>query len=202
MAELRDELAHRSGPVQSNHVIALFNRVMNWGVEEGLIEANPGARLRKVGDVRPRERVLAADHMRRFWNALAAMETMTGEHMARAEKGHMLSPATRAILRLLLLTGQRRREVVEATKAELEMDSADPVWTIPGTRTKNRLLHRLPLCPLAWSEFRKAVAASPERQPFRISLAGGCGQADLCRSCYACDGAYGLGDQNTNRVSP
>jgi hypothetical protein len=29
------------------------------------------------------------------------METMTGEHMTRAEKGRMLSPATRSILRLL-----------------------------------------------------------------------------------------------------
>ena len=59
-------------------------------------------------------RVLSASDIRLFWRALAAMEAMTGEHMARAEKGRALSPATRSILRLLLLTGQWRGEVAGA----------------------------------------------------------------------------------------
>jgi integrase len=37
---------------------------------------------------------------------------------------------------------------------------------IPGERTKNGLLHRLPLSPMAAEEFRKAVKASPAKSPF------------------------------------
>ncbi|WBT39022.1 tyrosine-type recombinase/integrase [Hyphomicrobium sp. DMF-1] len=161
IGKLRDKVAKHSGPIASNNVLILVNRVLNWAVDEGLIEFNPAARLRKVGQVKPRERVLSEDDIVKFWNALAAMETMTGEHMARGEAGRMLSPATRSVLRLLLLTGQRRSEIVQAEKSELELNIAEPVWTIPGERTKNGLLHRLPLCPRAKAEFAKAVAASP-----------------------------------------
>jgi integrase len=166
IGRFRDKVAREASPLTSNSVVELINRVLNWAVDEGIIEVNPGARLRKVGVKRPRERVLSETDIPKFWNALAAMETLTGEHIARAEKGRMLSPATRSILRLLLLTGQRRSEVVEAQKSEFELDGPEPIWTIPGARTKNRLLHRLPLCPMAVAEFRKAIAASPEKSPF------------------------------------
>src|SRR5690606_10363770 len=115
-----------------NNVLILINRVLNWGVDEGLLEFNPAARLRKVGEVKPRERVLVDADIPKFWGALEAMDVMTGEHMAKGEKGRMLSPATRSVLRLMLLTGQRRTEVVEAEKAELQLEGDDPVWTIPG----------------------------------------------------------------------
>lgn len=166
IGRFRDKVAKDASPLTSNSVIELIGRVLNWAVDEGLIELNPAARLRKVGIKKPRERVLAEGSIAKFWNALAAMETMTGEHMAKGEKGRMLSPATRSVLRLLLLTGQRRGEVVEAMKSELELDGPEPVWTIPGNRTKNGLLHRLPLCPMAAAEFRKALAATPKRSPY------------------------------------
>lgn len=161
VGKLRDKVAKNSSPIASNNVLILVNRVLNWAVDEGLIEFNPASRMRKVGQVKPRERVLSEDDIAKFWTALAEMETMTGDHVARGEAGRMMSPATRSVLRLLLLTGQRRSEIVQAEKSELELNIAEPVWTIPGERTKNGLLHRLPLCPRAKAEFAKAVAASP-----------------------------------------
>lgn len=161
IGRFRDKVAKDASPLTSNSVIELVGRVLNWAMDEGLIEVNPAARMRKAGVRKPRERVLPEADIRKFWNALAAMETMTGEHMGKGEQGRMLSPATRSILRLLLLTGQRRGEVVGAMKSELELTGREPVWTIPGERTKNGLLHRLPLCPRAKAEFEKAVAASP-----------------------------------------
>ncbi len=166
IGRFRDEVAKDASPLTSNSVVVLINRVLNWALDEGLIEVNPAARLRKVGERKPRERVLSHAGIIKFWGALDSMETMTGEHMARAEKGRMLSPSTRAILRLLLLTGQRRSEVVEAEKIELELDGDEPVWTIPGVRTKNGLLHRLPLCPMAAGLFREAIKASPKGSRF------------------------------------
>lgn len=166
IGRFRDKVAKNASPLTSNSVIVLINRVINWAVDEGIMEVNPAARLRKVGASKPRERVLSQTDIASFWNVLAGMDTMTGEHMARAEKGRMLSPATRSILRLLILTGQRRTEVTAAEKAELVLDGPEPVWTIPGKRTKNGLLHRLPLCPMAAAEFRRALAQAPARSPF------------------------------------
>lgn len=158
----RDSVAKKATPLTSNRVMVLLNRIFNWALDEGLMEFNPAARLRKVGERKPRERVLSHANIIRFWQALDVMETMTRELIARTEKGRTLSPATRSVLRLLLLTGQRRSEVVEAEKCEFELEGSEPVWTIPGKRTKNGLLHRLPLCPLAAAEFRKALARAPK----------------------------------------
>lgn len=140
VGRLRDKVVTTGGPIASNNVLTLINRVLNWAVDEGLIEFNPAARLRKVGEARPRERVLSDADIPKFWAALEAMDGLTGEHMAKGEKGRMLSPATRSALRLMLLTGQRRTEIIEAGKSELDLDSVEPVWTIPGERTKNGLL--------------------------------------------------------------
>lgn len=166
LGRFRDEVARKATPLTSNRVMVLLSRIFNWGLDEGMLEFNLAARLRKSASRKPRERVLTHANITKFWNALAAMETMTGEHMARAEKGRMLSPATRTILRLLLLTGQRRNEVTGALKSELELAGDEPVWTIPGERTKNGLLHRVPLCPMAAAEFARAVAAAPAKSPY------------------------------------
>ena len=134
IGRFRDKVAKDASPLTSNTAVELIGRVLNWALDEGMIEVNPAARLRKIGIRRPRERVLQHEDIRTFWNALTAMETMTCEHMARGEKGRMLSPATRAILRLLLLTGQRRGEVVGAMKSELVFEGKEPVWMSSGTQ--------------------------------------------------------------------
>lgn len=166
IARYRDRIAAKATPLVSNEALMLINRVLYWAMDEGLIEANPAARLRKAGKSKPRERVLTHADIKKLWSALSAMDAMTGEHMARAEKGRILSPSTRSILRLLLLTGQRRGEVCSAEKSELELDGDEPVWTIPGERTKNGLLHRLPLCSMAADIFRKAIACSPDESAY------------------------------------
>lgn len=54
-----------------------------------------------------------------------------------------LAPQFRALVRILLLTGQRLREVAEAQWSEINMDKR--VRIIPGARTKNKLPHLVPL---------------------------------------------------------
>lgn len=163
---LRDELARSSGPAASNNVLELINRVFNWAVDEGLVEINPASRLRKVSGKRPRERVLSSEEIRAFWQALDVLEHRTTNHIARGEPGRLLTLETRSILRLMLLTGQRRGEITGAEKSELNFDDDEPMWTIPGARTKNGLLHRVPLCDMAVDEFRKALTHSPPESPF------------------------------------
>jgi integrase len=49
------------------------------------------------------------------------------------------------LVRLMILTGQRRQEVAGMRRSELDGD----VWVIPGARTKNGLEHGVPLSPAA-----------------------------------------------------
>jgi integrase len=59
------------------------------------------------------------------------------------------------IVRLLLLTGQRRDEVAGMRREELQGDQ----WHLPGSRTKNGRPHVVPLVPLAL----KLIAAAGDR---------------------------------------
>ena len=99
----------------------------------------------------PRERVLTEAEIKAFWHGLA---------------GGPLGLRMERVLRLALITGQRRSEIAEAPKVELELTSADPSWTIAGARAKNGVMHRVPLTPLAVELFSAAVTdSSPMLMP-------------------------------------
>ncbi len=63
---------------------------------------------------------------------------------------------TRLALKLLLLTGQRAGEVTGSRKSELDLERS--VWNIPGSRTKNKLAHTIPLSP--WAEDLFTIASN------------------------------------------
>jgi integrase len=51
------------------------------------------------------------------------------------------------VIRLMLLTGQRRGEVAGMRWAEVDLDAG--LWALPGERTKNGRSHTVPLAPAA-----------------------------------------------------
>jgi integrase len=97
-----------------------------WAMKRGTVSANPFASLPIAKSVTKRERVLNDDEIAEIWRATDKASFPYG-----------------IIVRLLLLTGQRRAEVAGMTWAELSDDLA--TWTIPGTRTKNGAPHVVPL---------------------------------------------------------
>lgn len=50
VGKVRDAVARNSGGIESNRVVALFQRIVNFAVDEGLAKFNPAPRLRKVGE--------------------------------------------------------------------------------------------------------------------------------------------------------
>ena len=143
VAAVRDAVEANAGPIQSNRVLALFNRVANWAVEEGHWEFNPANRMRKLGQERARERVLDDTELHHLWLGLA--DAPISESMCRS-------------IKLLILVGQRRTEVIGARLDELkDLDGVAPVWEIGSQRTKNGLLHRVPLSPMAVAIFKQAI---------------------------------------------
>lgn len=122
---------------------AIFNYAMvvdpDLGEKYG-IEANPtqlvarGIRGRpgKLGKSQARQRALDDHEIGAFLSSL--------QSSAHATSGEM-----RAILKLMLLTGQRTIEVRELTFDELHLKGDAPTWRLPSTRTKNGRAHEVPL---------------------------------------------------------
>jgi integrase len=117
-----------SGPAAAIRVGSCLNTCLVWGMRKGIakIQANP-ASLTAPAKAKAREYVLSLDELRRVWRATSA-----------------LTPYDR-VIRLLLLTGQRRGEIAEMDWAEIVGDEL----RLPKARTKNKLPHTVPLAPTA-----------------------------------------------------
>ena len=87
-----------------------------WAVKRGAVQVNPFSDLPIAKSNDERERVLTDDEMVEVWRAAGGATSPYG-----------------AIIRLLILTGQRRGEVAGMTWGELSDDLA--TWTIGGERT-------------------------------------------------------------------
>ena len=126
-----DDIAVKVTPTQANRVQSLVSAVFSWAVNEGRLETTPTYRIPKRTNEKVRERVLTDNEIRQLWKC--------------TEDAGVIGDA----LRLGMLTGQRRSEVAGIPRSELDMSLGDPAWTIPGARTKNKIVHRVPLAPMA-----------------------------------------------------
>ena len=118
-AALSARIDNASGPVTANRVRATLSTVFSWAMREGLATSNPIANTNKREE-RARDRVLSADELRRIWNA------------AEGTYG--------TIIKLLLLTGQRRSEISGLRWSEVGADTIN----LPSDRTKNKRPHVVP----------------------------------------------------------
>lgn len=168
---LLDEIASRPAPIMSNRVLALLRKLYNFGIQRGLLEANPCALVKPAGVERRRERILSQEEIRGLWRGLGGEVVKGGKRRdgAVAKKDTKESgeaPVLVAAVRLMLLTAQRRGEVLRMRWDEVSEDAASieevkaPAapeekrprvhsWTIPAENAKNGRAHRVPLSPQA-----------------------------------------------------
>jgi integrase len=114
------------GPVAANRLRAHARACWGWAVQRGTLEVNPWEATPRPAREVSRERVLSDAELAALWRAAGTL-------------GQPWEP----ILRLLVLTGQRRGEVAGMRWDELDLDAG--LWSLPGTRTKNQRPHTLPL---------------------------------------------------------
>lgn len=130
------EEVSESRPFIAFHLLAYTKKLYNWAIARDLygLETSPADRVFAndvIGELQSRDRVLADGEIRALWQA-------TG-----AGLGYPFAP----FVRLLLLTGQRLREVAEMTWDEVDFDKA--LWTIPASRMKGETAHEVPLSATA-----------------------------------------------------
>jgi integrase len=117
-------IAGDSGPFASNRARAALSALFSWAIGEGLADANPVIGTNKATDEVSRDRVLTDEELSLVWRLAG-----NGDYGA--------------ILRLLVLTGQRREEVGGMLWSEIDTEGA--LWRVGADRTKNGLAHDVPL---------------------------------------------------------
>lgn len=128
-------IVKRGAPYQAHNAFAHLRRLFNWaiGSHEFGISKSPVERLRPadlIGKREARERVLTDAELRAVWNGCEAM-------------GYPYGP----LIKLMILTGQREREVADMVWSEVDLDVA--IWTVPASRMKGGRAHVVPLAPEA-----------------------------------------------------
>jgi integrase len=149
VAALLDEVEDDHGARQADYVLAIVRGVMNWyasrsddyvpPIVKGMRRTNPKERARS--------RVLTDDELCAMWKAAETDGTFG------------------ALVRLLLLTAQRRAKVVSMRRKDI---SADGVWTIPAEAREKGTGDELVLPPLALD----IVRAQPQLGDNPYVLAG------------------------------
>jgi integrase len=130
---LLDGLEAEGKHAMAKVTLAHFRKFFGWCAERDVIFELPTQRVRLNGSLKPRERALDLDELRRVWNA--------------ADK---LGGAGGAIVHMLILTGQRRHETgVMRWRDVSGLESESPLWSVPGEVTKNQRPHDVPLAPEA-----------------------------------------------------
>jgi integrase len=127
----------RKHQVSAARARSALSAMFSWAMSAGLAETNPTVGTAKPKPPPSRSRVLDDQELLAVWNA--AGDDEFGK-----------------IVRLLILTGQRRSEVGGMSWPELNTERT--AWTIPSERSKNGREHSLPLGELA----REIIASVSE----------------------------------------
>jgi integrase len=117
-------VAASNGPVSADRCRANLSSFFAWAMREGLCEANPTIATNTHSETRPRDRVLTDRELFQIWSNVPAND------FGR-------------ILKLLILTGQRREEIGALRWSEIDVDRR--LISLPGERTKNHREHQVPL---------------------------------------------------------
>jgi integrase len=128
---LVEAIRDRPSPYSAHAIFGFAGTLFSWAINRGEygLETSPCDHLkpaRLIGERKPRQRVLSDDEIRAFWRVTDRIEYPNGP-----------------LLRMLLLTGQRRAEVARARWGEF--DFAAKLWTIPPERFKSDSTHLVPL---------------------------------------------------------
>ena len=127
---LLDDVVDRGAPIAANRVLAILRKFCKWAVSREIIEHSPCDGVMARSAETPRDRVLDDHELRLIWNAADTL-------------GWPFGP----IVRLLILTGARRGEVVGMRWDEVGLE--ERLWSLPSARVKNKRAHALPLSSAA-----------------------------------------------------
>lgn len=141
IVRLLNDIVDRDAPIQANRTLTILRRMFRFAVGQAIVELSPCDQVEAPSRENERDRILSEAEIRLVWQALdtASME-----------------PNARQILRLMLVTGQRKGEIIGLRQNEIDYEKG--LWVLPGSRVKNGREHLIPLAPLAREILANAAA--------------------------------------------
>jgi integrase len=124
--DLLDRIVESGRPIGANRVYSAVRKLFNWAVARDIIPSSPCMGVRPPTTERSRDRVLDDVELRLVWQAADELGGPFG-----------------GLVKLLILTGQRRDEVARMRWDELDLDAR--LWTLAARRVKNNKAHTVPL---------------------------------------------------------
>jgi integrase len=180
----------RKTPVRANRTVEVLRKAFNLAIRWKWLEANPATGVRKNTEEK-RNRYLNR-------NEIAALARALQEHT---------EPVSANAIKVLMLTGARRGEVLGATWGMFDLENG--IWTKPAAHTKQRRLHRVPLSGPALQlliemkeqAIRKAKANRVSISPYVFSGDDGRPLTDIKRTWLSVCRKAGLAEKiaETNR---
>jgi integrase len=148
--EARDSIAARNtidivmydGARTADLAIGLCKSILRWGIPRGYVDRDYTTGINRLQSGNGRDRVLDDNELRSLLQQLAVVYPDEQRQIA---------------LRLLLLLGSRKSEVLNAQQDELRFDEPDPHWLLPASRSKNGHAYKVPLVPVAVALFQRAI---------------------------------------------
>ncbi|HAT7072030.1 TPA: tyrosine-type recombinase/integrase [Legionella pneumophila] len=139
---LLDKIKERGAPIAANRGLACVRRMFNFAIERDIITLSPCTSIKPVAKENQRDRVLSAQEINILWHALDKFPSEDDcSHDVK------MSEQTKLVLKLQLVLGQRKGEIISAEWSEISL--MDGWWTIPAKKAKNGQAHRVPLSSLA-----------------------------------------------------
>ena len=139
--KILDDIVARGSPSAANHAFAAVRKLFSWCVERDYIEHSPCFGLRAPSKFVRRDRVLSEDELLAIWSAARQM----GYPFGRA-------------VQLLILTGQRRGEVMGMRWPDLDLK--EKRWIIAAERNKSGRDHVVPLTAAVEDLIKGATASA------------------------------------------
>ncbi len=136
-----DNLVDAGKPSAANHAFAAIRKFFNWCVERGLLETTPCLGIKSPAKMKSRSRVLTDQELANVWRASEQADYPFG-----------------TIVRLLILTGQRRSEVGSIKWEDIDVDTQ--IWTLPPEANKSGRAHSVPLVSTAIDLFKRSPRQS------------------------------------------
>lgn len=148
VARLHGSLSDR--PSAANRCLALFDTVWNWAASKGELSGPSPTKGLERNPERSRERYLTPDELRRLGRALKDAETVglpwvvdekgpKAKHLPKSNRARVIDPHAVAAIRLLMLTGARLREILEARWDYVDWDRG--MMFLPDSKTGRKTLY-------------------------------------------------------------
>jgi integrase len=170
LRDMLDQLVANDTPMLANRVHSITRKLFGWAVEHEIIAASPLVGLKPPAAENSRDRILTDQELRAVWQAAGQLGVYG------------------SLVRLLILTGQRRGEIAGLTWSEIDLDKR--LISLPRERVKNDRAHEVPLSPQAVALI-EALPSNSEQYALslRSGLMNGFGKlkARLDKACGVAD---------------